>query len=1218
MHLFNRVHEETGISEPVGKMPILFSNQPSGKKADDLVGMEAHVETIRQAVADGNRLIGILSDFGTGKSTLTEQLRCRYAEEENYRVCTINLWGELARSDGASTDDHRTEENLHKSFLYQFARQVSSTCGSYVNQRLNVGYKVMKLSARNGSSVASLVGAAVLFAWALLFDKELLPIPRLLPESIFGVVPLLLILGAVGLLALGLSRSELLFTSPKEQQSRQLHAEDYSEIYAHILRTCRRRRIFRRKNRHKKILLIFEDIDRTPDPRAVYQFLVELHRYYLSGPDPDHAVTFLINMKPQAILEQDLQKQVPENARVALDFVKLFDFTISLEPLNTADLSQLLLQYAKANQDFYAYYRVLKPGEQLASLQQLPGFSWLAHGEMLDIRHLKHRLNNTNRLFYSLHARFDRQDQDVNIQLDHCAAVAYLEDQYPREFYSLKPDTIGRILGHFLTSGGSGLGAWMEAVGALTGSGDAPHSSPFQKDLSVFLHQGLIGQDYRMYFYNYPRHSTVRTFDEDLLFNTFIYGKDLQEAQLPVVDAVCQSGSTAVADALDYRKGLGLPLPWTAFACESLYLRVLELAPDRVEAYLNEHIYPQQADETLLLVERLTSFPAWQTDVCGTQRQLLLELLTSRLAAAEVGAASSFRLALVERLRQRATWFPRLFQEPLPPLSAQEARLLPSMGDIFQLVAPETVLPEVIGVLAEWYCQTTHPPEEDRKALEQLFLATMQEVDRGFTQEFYTPILRRHLRQVQAWIEPMEQYVYQAAVDGELEHAEYAELVNQMPMEDAPEAVATHITVLSIHSGLSAAVCGHLLRYGQGTAYFHNARERCLTAAWSESEASVFAACAIDLAQSDPALFLDLRLRLCQQFAASIQEYAGPFVAPLPQLTADELPLLKLEDGLGLLEKNPPTEEAVERIAVFLSGQPRTTPQVRSILGYVIGLKEETVRCSLFQKLCFENLPLKFVGKALRQSYWEAVAGVFPMETATEILEYLRHTNYLDEQLEQRFLEAVSDGQEHEADLDAYGKLLLLPLTGDYTETTIRIVRKDPRCRVRPEPVLQRLFEEGQYQLYVISRVVTDGKFVFEEDKLTNLQAMYLQLYKDHDDTYQRMVACRPFMEYLYGLGIWNDLPPQKLLPFAKFPQTVPLLEAVLAQDDAFVLSYLSAFPKEIPFADEASRRRLIEAFTDDARPALILDEAARKALLRSVQKEEKQPIHNAYQRAKR
>lgn len=1187
--LRKRKHAE--IVEPPYSGPVLFSNQPSGEEADDLVGVQAQVSAVERAIGDGNRLIGLLSDFGAGKSTLIKHLHRRYAKRADYQLCTIHLWGELANQSAAETA-------LHKSFLYQFAQQVSPSCGTYVNQRLNVGYKLVKLSLRDKASAVLLALAAVLAAWALLFHKKLLPFPQLLPPQLFSLMPLLLAGVAVCLLVVCFKRSELLFSSPKDQRKQELHAEDYSEIYQYILRACKK----------PKILLIFEDIDRTPDAAAVYRFLVELHRYYLSI-RPEN-VTFFINMKPQAILER-----MPGGEDAGMDFVKLFDYTLTLTPLNTADLSALLLQYAQANAAFYRRYGALKE-EPLTSLSQLPGFSRLAHGKTLDIRHLKHRVNFTNQLFYNLKERFADASEKIDIQLRRCVAVAYLEDEYPREFYRLDSDSIGKMITEYIQAGDASIGAWEGAVQSVMENVDPQ----FVQDMALFLSSGVIDSSYRVYFSNYPKLCRIRTFAEEQTYNALIYGQTLDDTTRQSIRDTCANGSDVIHEALDYLTDIQQPLHRNVFTDEVLYFAVLLSRPGMVEDYLLARVQVKQPQETISLLDDLTGFPIWETEVCTRQRQIIASRLGAQLRTLERGAALEFRTALAAALGARVTLFAPLYRRPHPPLTVDEMENIPAVRDLLRLTEAETVTPEVIQALSERFQNETPDYDANNRAgLEALYRATLHQANRQFTARFYAPILLRHLLYVREWDAEWEQQVFDAVQSRILTAADYAALPNRLPMEDAPPIIADHIAELGISQGLCEAACAHLLRHKKGLSYFLNARDRCASAeiTWSPAEAGLLAQCAGALFEADAALFRALRLRLCQQFSREISQYRDAFAAPLPIVQQDELALLPPDAALELLSVNQLKAVNIAPLVRYFCEKPRGMAQTGRILDYATRLEDRELRAALFRGLDFQQLSFAGVGKVKKFSYRSAMKDDFKLHTAAGIVAYMEHTRFLDEELERSFLVRVSDGGRHEADFAAYAEFLMKPHTGSYSDTTLRIVDKDPYGRKRPAPVLQMLFDAGRYRNYVISKRLSEG-FTWEADKLDALRDAYVQLYKECRDTHQAMLQNRDAMQALYAMDIFDQFNEEALLPFARFPQTVSLLNTVLARGDAFLTSYFAAAGRSLRFADEAGRQHLLTLLTNDAQPRLILNDALRKSVLRGISdKALKQQLENARRRAK-
>ena len=113
-------------------------------------------------------MIGVLSDFGVGKSTLIKRLQRSY--EDNYekvKVSYVNLWSNLP--------DNKTDAaQLHKSFLYQFATQTNINLGFHVNRWMNRGYGLIKLSAVNPFSIGLLIVSIVIFLLSKLINKGII------------------------------------------------------------------------------------------------------------------------------------------------------------------------------------------------------------------------------------------------------------------------------------------------------------------------------------------------------------------------------------------------------------------------------------------------------------------------------------------------------------------------------------------------------------------------------------------------------------------------------------------------------------------------------------------------------------------------------------------------------------------------------------------------------------------------------------------------------------------------------------------------------------------------------------------------------------------------------------------------------------------------------------------------------------------------------------
>ena len=54
--------------------PIVFVNNPISKSEEDVIGFDSQVETLMCAIENNANMIGIIADYGTGKSSMTELL----------------------------------------------------------------------------------------------------------------------------------------------------------------------------------------------------------------------------------------------------------------------------------------------------------------------------------------------------------------------------------------------------------------------------------------------------------------------------------------------------------------------------------------------------------------------------------------------------------------------------------------------------------------------------------------------------------------------------------------------------------------------------------------------------------------------------------------------------------------------------------------------------------------------------------------------------------------------------------------------------------------------------------------------------------------------------------------------------------------------------------------------------------------------------------------
>lgn len=91
------------------RKPIVFTNIPIKDKDKDLLGINNEANRIENAIDEGANIIGIIGDYGTGKSSLIEMLKNKFLN-----VININMWNSV----NTKTEDALV---LTKNFIFQMA-----------------------------------------------------------------------------------------------------------------------------------------------------------------------------------------------------------------------------------------------------------------------------------------------------------------------------------------------------------------------------------------------------------------------------------------------------------------------------------------------------------------------------------------------------------------------------------------------------------------------------------------------------------------------------------------------------------------------------------------------------------------------------------------------------------------------------------------------------------------------------------------------------------------------------------------------------------------------------------------------------------------------------------------------------------------------------------------------------------------------------------------
>lgn len=406
----------------------VYTNRPVDEEAWDFFRMDILSKEIKGAIDDEAGLIGIISDFGEGKSSLLRYL----AKEEDddkyqYQLCSICMWNFYGSED---KDNMETVSAMTHSFLYQLARGlVTPEFARHVNRMFSRNYGMISfdiyprkhfwhllIAFAVVALLAGIVYAVPVSMWGKLSSVH--DLAKLILENMVHLV------SAAVVLLLVRNRENIVFSGKGSQGNRTPGLVDSYEIFDYIISKAPREL----DSHPVRYLICIEDLDRAESYKDVVRFLKEIYRYHnMLSPDERKNFIFIV-MTSQRLYENTKGNASETFQGESLEqlYSKIFYYTIELRPIAKSQQRQLVLTLMEklgSSADFI----IDKDNDIRERAAEL-----ICKGDNLGIRDLKNRLDKALSIKKYLNAM-----QIRTAEFDKCAAVAYLEDQYPMDMYYL-------------------------------------------------------------------------------------------------------------------------------------------------------------------------------------------------------------------------------------------------------------------------------------------------------------------------------------------------------------------------------------------------------------------------------------------------------------------------------------------------------------------------------------------------------------------------------------------------------------------------------------------------------------------------------------------------------------------------------------------------------------------------------------------------------------
>lgn len=391
----------------------LHVNGPVETDEDDMFDMDIQCQEIEGAIKANARLIGVISDFGGGKTSL---LRLLARKNKRFKLCSICLWNHMKDED---KDDTENISSLTHSFLYQLAKEaVSSRFARHINRMISRNYGMISFGVYWGLWVLPIV----IWVTAMYCLPHFLPnYPIICPEGSFVSTLCKFLVNSeknlnyvtLAFFFFTLGAGGITYTSKESLGVRKPGIVDSYEIFDYIIEVARR------KHWSKKLLICIEDLDRVESEEDFSRFIKEVYKYKsILSKKQLKKVIFLLSTSPESIYRKNNGKKADQDREHL--YSKIFDYTVELKPIHIKQRKAIILKLLKVAEDSYL---------NITHDDCAKAAEWFQKGENLGVRDFKLRINKALSIYKSL--------LDQEPEFCKCAILSYLEDQYMSDIFYL-------------------------------------------------------------------------------------------------------------------------------------------------------------------------------------------------------------------------------------------------------------------------------------------------------------------------------------------------------------------------------------------------------------------------------------------------------------------------------------------------------------------------------------------------------------------------------------------------------------------------------------------------------------------------------------------------------------------------------------------------------------------------------------------------------------
>ena len=1078
------------------KKDRVYINQPISNLNNDAINMTSYVDELESAINAGAKSIAVTSTFGSGKSSLIKLLEKRYCKLFT-KFCYINMWSHL--------NDDCDNIALHKTFLYQFANQISNKKGQYISKRLNENYGLFNLRANSTTKQAFtyifLLFVFIGFAFTKFFDKYT---SILFPTDFFKanntIIGIVAFSMAAIIAVILLFDTDIVFSSKNSESSRKIDENEIMDIYNSYI--CRRHL--------RKYIVVIEDLDRTNNYTMVMQFLKELRKYYIPKKSK---ITFIVNIKPEGILlseakfsmnsinkaavegnfsENDIEDSLPidekentnySNLEIQEVFPKIFDYILDLKTINYDNYDTILVNLLKEKEKIFTELGI-SIWKSKEKREIIPEFEWIIMSKHKDIgiREIKERLNYALSMYNSLKTKF----QNMPISLKKCLVSSYLASAYSYEYHILIKLGVDKILDIYASNNNISIDNFVMKIEKL--STEIANNIDFCNDLLMIINNKLIEDDYRNYFYNLPEYSEFYNSDELRLINIIIYHEKIVfksenlEAFENLVDKVNKSKPQLIGDTLNRLDKLTVEYPLCIIFSKTLLKLSFLHNENKVWSILDSLDYRDDFNKTKSYLLHMLSYKE-----TFNNSNYKSKIFKSVLNATEKDIIS-FRQEV--RGKDFITFddYKIMYFDDFPLLTIPEIKSSIEVLSLINYNSNEYTYDKFEGINDALSKMEIYSNRDYEQAFVDFYLksehALMATEESSVCVEAMTYMKDNTLINEALFHEIIKNYNDQEILEL------FIELVNNYSINcELPEFIIDIIEEINIDNALNEKCCEELYKWKKYSLYVKNmlAFNNHLNINYNDKVIKN----AINNLSHD---YLNENCKKIREGVLSVcnSNYSDYviFDSNFPLIEKKELKLIENTcEAIKIIPIALIDEENYKYICDYFNRKGHSRTDSYNILYFVTSIKDSDLK-----KLFFENLDFKFIHYNMiscdrKQTIISRVADVYDFNKVLDLIQYMTVTRTSNDSFEKKISPHLS-------------KEIIIKQYRNYVENLIKVNNLviqnlvDVNTYYSFSPRIQlEFYKRGYYREYIVSKTLHDCFFTFEKDKLEILEPYYFEIF---------------------------------------------------------------------------------------------------------------------------